>query len=52
MTDDAATLKILRRDVLGQRRVTYHLERRPDGWMIRKGMVSRRALNAASPDYS
>jgi len=36
MTDDAATLTIRGATQLGERRVAYHLERRPDGWMIRR----------------
>jgi hypothetical protein len=36
MTDDAATLSIRGTTQLGERRVSYHLERRPDGWMIRR----------------
>jgi Ankyrin repeats (3 copies) len=36
MTDNAATLTTRGPTQFGERRIVYHLERRPDGWMIRK----------------
>ncbi len=36
MTDDAATLTIRGATPSGDRRVAFHLKRRPDGWMIQK----------------